>query len=67
MQRYCAEYTVRVRVSDIMITTNESEEEIKEKIKKQGQENIQKWIDGRIFDPEGINFFDDIKITSKGL
>lgn len=67
MQRYCAEYTVKVRVCDIMNTTNESEEQIKEKIKKQGKENLQKWIDGRIFDPEGVNFFDDIKITDKGL
>ena len=31
MQRYCAEYTVKVRVCDVMITTDESEEQIKEK------------------------------------
>lgn len=67
MQRYCAEYTVKVRVCDVMITTDESEEQIKEKIKKQAKTNLVKWIDGRIFDPEGINFFDDIKITDKGL
>lgn len=67
MQRYCAEYTVKVRVCDVMITTDESEEQIKEKIKKQAKANLVKWIDGRIFDPEGINFFDDIKITDKGL
>lgn len=67
MQRYCAEYTVRVRVSDVMITTEDTEEQVKEKLKKQGRENLRKWADGRIIDPDGINFFEDIKITDKGL
>lgn len=67
MQRYCAEYIVRVRLSDVMITSNENEEEIKGKILKQGKESLKKWIDGKIFDPDGINFFEEIKITDKGL
>lgn len=67
MQRYCAEYIVRVRVSDVMITTEDTEEQVKEKLKKQGRENLRKWFDGRIIDPDGINFFEDITITDKGL
>ena len=30
MQRYCAEYSVTVRVSDVMFTSDETQEEIKE-------------------------------------
>lgn len=67
MQRYCAEYIVRVRVTDVMITTDDADEQIKEKIKKQGKENLRKWVDGRIIDPDGINFFEEVNITEKGL
>ena len=67
MQRYCTEYTVKVRVSDVMITSDETEIEVKEKIKKIGQENLKKWINGVIYDPESLVFIEDIKITDKGL
>jgi hypothetical protein len=67
MQRYCTEYTVKVRISDVMITSDETEREVKEKIKKIGQENLKKWINGVIYDPEGLVFIEDIKITDKGL
>ena len=67
MQRYCAEYIVRVRVSDVMITSDENEEQIKEKILKQGRENLRKWSEGRIIDPDKINFFEEVRITDKGL
>jgi radical SAM superfamily enzyme YgiQ (UPF0313 family) len=67
MQRYCAEYIIKVKVSDIMITSDETEIEVKEKIKKIGQENIKKWINGVIYDPEGLVFAEDIKIIDKGL
>jgi hypothetical protein len=67
MQRYCTEYTVKVRISDVMITSDETEREVNEKIKKIGQENLKKWINGVIYDPEGLVFIEDIKITDKGL
>jgi uncharacterized Ntn-hydrolase superfamily protein len=67
MQRYCAEYLVTVKVSDVMITTDETQEEIKEKIKKLGQEKLRKWVTGNMFDPEGLVINEDIKITDKGL
>lgn len=67
MQRYCAEYTVTVRVSDVMFNSDETQEEITDKIKKLGQEKLRKWVTGNMFDPEGFVFSDDIKITNKGL
>ena len=67
MQRYCAEYLVTVKVSDVMITTDETQEEVKEKIKQLGQEKLRKWVTGNMFDPEGLVINEDIKITDKGL
>ena len=67
MQRYCAEYLVTVKVSDVMITTDETQEEVKERIKKLGQEKLRKWVTGNMFDPEGLVINEDIKITDKGL
>ncbi len=67
MQRYCAEYTITVKVSDVMITTDETENEVKEKIKKAGQDKLYKWVKGKILDPDGVVFIENIKITDKGL
>ena len=67
MQRYCADYIVTVKVSDVMITSDETQEEIKEKIKKLGEEKLRKWVSNTLFDPEGLVITEDIKITDKGL
>ena len=67
MQRYCAEYLVTVKVSDVMITSDDTQEEVKEKIKKLGQEKLRKWVNGSMFDPDGLVINEDIKITDKGL
>ena len=56
-----------VKVSDVMITTDETQEEVKERIKKLGQEKLRKWVTGNMFDPEGLVINEDIKITDKGL
>ncbi len=67
MQRYCAEYTVKVKVSDVMFTSDETEQEIKDKIKSVGQDKLRKWITGNMFDPDKVVFEEDIRITDKGL
>lgn len=67
MQRYCAEYTIKVKVSDVMITTDETEEEVKNKIKKKGQDIIRKFLTGYMFDPDGTVFEDEVRVTDKGL
>jgi methionine synthase II (cobalamin-independent) len=36
MERFCAEYHITVKVFDVMITSDETPEEVKEKIKKAG-------------------------------
>ena len=67
MQRYCAEYTIKVKVYDVMITSDETDIEVKEKIKKVGQDKLSKWVSGTIIDTENEFFIEDVKITDKGL
>jgi len=67
MQRYCAEYLVTVKVSDVMITSDDTQEEVREKIKKLGQDKLRKWVNCLMFDPDGLVINEDIKITNKGL
>jgi hypothetical protein len=56
-----------VKVSDVMFTSDETEQEIKDKIKSVGQDKLRKWITGNMFDPDKVVFEEDIRITDKGL
>ena len=67
MQRICAEYTITVKVSDIMNTSNETEPDIDSMIKEEGRKLIKKYLNGKLFDPENNVIREQIKITEKGL
>ena len=67
MQRICAEYTITVKVSDIMNTSNENEPDIDSMIKEEGRKLIKKYLNGKLFDPENNVIREQIKITEKGL
>ncbi len=67
MQRVSAEYTITVKVSDIMNTSIETEPDIDSMIKEEGRKLIKKYLDGKLFDPENDVIKEQIKITEKGL
>jgi hypothetical protein len=67
MQRVSAEYTITVKVSDIMNTSIETEPDIDLMIKEEGRKLIKKYLDGKLFDPENNIITEQIKITEKGL
>ena len=67
MQRISAEYTITVKVSDIMNTSIETEPDIDSMIKEEGRKLIKKYLDGKLFDPENNVLKEQIKITEKGL
>ena len=67
MQRISAEYTIIVKVSDIMNTSIETEPDIDSMIKEEGRKLIKKYLDGKLFDPENNILKEQIKITEKGL
>ena len=67
MQRISAEYTITVKVSDIMKTSDETEPSIDSMIKEEGCKLIKKYLNGKLFDPENNVITEQIKITEKGL
>ena len=67
MQRTSAEYTITVKVLNIMNTSNETETDIDSMIKEEGRKLIKKYLDGKLFDPENNVLKEQIKITEKGL
>ena len=67
MQRVSAEYTITIKVSDIMNTSIETEPDIDSMIKEEGRKLIKKYLDGKLFDPENNILKEQIKITEKGL
>jgi hypothetical protein len=67
MQRISAEYTITVKVVDVMNTSTETEPDINSMIKEEGRKLIKKYLDGKLFDPENNVITEQIKITEKGL
>jgi hypothetical protein len=67
MQRICAEYTITVKVMDVMNVSDETEQDIDSLIKQEGQKIIKKYLNGKLFDPDNKVLREQIKITEKGL
>jgi hypothetical protein len=67
MQRISAEYTITVKVTDVMKVSDETEQSINSLIKQEGQKIMKKYLSGKLFDPENNVIREQIKITEKGL
>lgn len=67
MERITAEYTITVKIEDIMMVSDEESNITDSKIKELGQKRIKNFLTGKMFDPEGKVINEEIKITSKGL
>jgi hypothetical protein len=67
MQRVCAEYTITVKVMDMMNVSDDTAPDIDSMIKEEGRKLIRKYLDGKLFDPENNIITEQIKITEKGL
>jgi hypothetical protein len=67
MQRVCAEYTITVKVTDMMKVSDDTEQDIDSLIKQEGQKIMKKYLNGKLFDPENKVITEKIKITEKGL
>lgn len=67
MERFTGEYVIRIKVSDIFVPSESTEEDLKDKIKKEGQKRIGQWIDGTMFDPESKIISEEVIIKHKGI
>ena len=67
MQRVSAEYTITVKVTDVMNVSDDTEQNIDSLIKQEGQKIMKKYLNGKLFDPDNKVITEEIKITEKGL
>jgi hypothetical protein len=67
MQRISAEYTITVKVTDVMKVSDDTEQDIDSLIKQEGQKIMKKFLNGKLFDPENKVITEKIRITQKGL
>jgi len=67
MQRVSAEYTITVKVTDVMNVSDDTEQNIDSLIKQAGQKIMKKYLNGKLFDPDNKVITEEIKITEKGL
>jgi hypothetical protein len=67
MQRVCAEYTITVKVMDVMNISDDTDQSVDSLIKQDGQKIIKKYLNGKLFDPDNKVIREQIKITEKGL
>jgi hypothetical protein len=67
MQRISAEYTITVKVTDVMKVSDDTEQDINQLIKEVGQKIMKKYLSGKLFDPDNNVIREQIKITEKGL
>ena len=67
MHRVSAEYTITVKVTDVMNVSDDTEQNIDSLIKQAGQKIMKKYLNGKLFDPDNKVITEEIKITEKGL
>lgn len=67
MERFTGEYVIRIKVSDIFVPSESTEEDLKNKIKKEGQRRIGDFIDGNMFDPDNRIITEEVIIKHKGI
>ena len=67
MERFTAEYIVKITVSDIFVTSESTDEDLKNKIKEEGQKKLGRWANGVLFDPDHKIISEEVIIKHKGI
>jgi hypothetical protein len=60
-----AEYTITIKLDNVYMPPNSSEEETKEWIQTLGMDNLRKYFNGMIFDPDKKIIKEEIKYQNK--
>ena len=60
-----AEYTLKVKIGEVLLSPNESRQQVEIRIKEMAKTRIQALLDGRMFDPNGKVFEESFKIEPK--
>jgi hypothetical protein len=60
-----AEYTITIKIPDLVLNPNESRIDVERRIKDLSHARIARWVAGTLFDPEGKVITEAFKITPK--
>lgn len=63
--RYNCEYTITIKLENLDMPKEHTEEQLKKKISEEGKRGINFYLSGYLFDPEKKIIFDEIKWTPK--
>jgi hypothetical protein len=60
-----AEFKLTIKMSDMFMNPNQTEEEIRKKIKEEGEKRFRYYLSGYLFDPEGKSIGNEINYKVK--
>jgi hypothetical protein len=60
-----AEYTIKVKIGEMLLSPNESRQTVEARIKEIATSRIQALLSGRMYDPQGKVFEESFKIEPK--
>lgn len=67
MERFTGEYVVKIKVSDVFVSSESTDEDLKNKIKEEGQRKLGRWINNVLFDPDNKIISEEVIIKHKGI
>ena len=67
MERFTGEYVVKIKVSDVFVSSESTDEDLKNKIKEEGQKKLGRWINNVLFDPDNKIISEEVIIKHKGI
>jgi hypothetical protein len=65
--KYECEYTVTIKLGDVKMKEGHSSDELRDKIMLLGKENIKKYFNNVLFDPDKKVIFEDTKFKLKDI
>jgi hypothetical protein len=65
--KFDCEYTVTIKLSDVYMREGHSSDELREKIMLLGKENLKRYFNNTLFDPDKKVIFEDTKFELKKI
>jgi hypothetical protein len=65
--KFECEYTITIKLDNIYMPEGHSSDELRDVIKIRGRENLRKYFNGALFDPDKRVIFEDTKFKLKEI
>lgn len=63
--KFEVEYSITIKMDDIFMPPGFTDEEMKMVVEQRGRDNLKKYFNGALFDPDKKIIFEDIKYKEK--